>query len=215
MTSVGSRLGQRASKSACFVVPPLFRAASGTNLIEQGENKGNDSFLPNEQSSQGIMHGDNEREVRITRRQTGYQRDETEGVNVKSKSSSGTREQQNRICDESELITKQTNYVTADTTKDSVKVPDTANVNSRIFKSDEDKENTSSGIIFTLDKEIDEMDDWLKRLKEKSLRLKQSQGYGDFENNGHEDIAADHVQRQLDRTYIDKKKMESLKNGVC
>ena len=32
---MGSRLGQRASKSACFVVPPLFRADSGTNLIKQ------------------------------------------------------------------------------------------------------------------------------------------------------------------------------------
>ena len=36
--SVGSRLGQRASKCACLVVPPLFRADSGTNLIKQGEN---------------------------------------------------------------------------------------------------------------------------------------------------------------------------------
>ena len=35
---MGSRLGQRASKSACFVVPPLFRADSGMNLIKQGEN---------------------------------------------------------------------------------------------------------------------------------------------------------------------------------
>ena len=35
---MGSRLGQRASKSACFVVPPLFRADSRTNLIKQGEN---------------------------------------------------------------------------------------------------------------------------------------------------------------------------------
>ena len=35
---MGSRLGQRATKSACFVVPPLFRADSGTNLIKQGEN---------------------------------------------------------------------------------------------------------------------------------------------------------------------------------
>ena len=35
---MGSRKGQRASKSACFVVPPLFRADSGTNLIKQGEN---------------------------------------------------------------------------------------------------------------------------------------------------------------------------------
>ena len=34
--SVGSRLGQRTSKSACFVVPPMFRADSGTNLIKQG-----------------------------------------------------------------------------------------------------------------------------------------------------------------------------------
>ena len=34
--SVGMRLGQLASKSACFVVPPLFRADSGTNLIKQG-----------------------------------------------------------------------------------------------------------------------------------------------------------------------------------
>ena len=34
--SVGSRLGQRTSKSACLVVPPLFRADSGTNLIKQG-----------------------------------------------------------------------------------------------------------------------------------------------------------------------------------
>ena len=33
-----SRLKQRASKSACFVVPPLFRADSGTNLIMHGEN---------------------------------------------------------------------------------------------------------------------------------------------------------------------------------
>ena len=38
MACVGARLGQRASKSACFVVPPLFRADSGTNLIKQGEN---------------------------------------------------------------------------------------------------------------------------------------------------------------------------------
>ena len=35
---MGSRKGQRASKSACFVVPPLFRADSGTNLIKQGKN---------------------------------------------------------------------------------------------------------------------------------------------------------------------------------
>ena len=35
--SVGARLEQRASKSAGFVVPPLFRADSGTNLIKQGE----------------------------------------------------------------------------------------------------------------------------------------------------------------------------------
>ena len=35
---MGSRLGQRASKSACLIVPPLFRADSGTNLIKQGEN---------------------------------------------------------------------------------------------------------------------------------------------------------------------------------
>ena len=34
---MGSRLGQRASKSACVVVPLLFRADSGTNLIKQGE----------------------------------------------------------------------------------------------------------------------------------------------------------------------------------
>ena len=34
----GGRLEQRASKSTCFVVPPLFRADSGTNLIKQGEN---------------------------------------------------------------------------------------------------------------------------------------------------------------------------------
>ena len=36
--SVGSRLGQRASKCACLVVPPLFRADSGTNLIKQWGN---------------------------------------------------------------------------------------------------------------------------------------------------------------------------------
>ena len=35
---MGSRQGQRASKCACLVVPPLFRADSGTNLIKQGEN---------------------------------------------------------------------------------------------------------------------------------------------------------------------------------
>ena len=35
---MGSRLGQRASKGACLVVPTLFRADSGTNLIKQGEN---------------------------------------------------------------------------------------------------------------------------------------------------------------------------------
>ena len=35
---MGSRLEQRASKSACFVVPPLLRADSGTNLIKQGES---------------------------------------------------------------------------------------------------------------------------------------------------------------------------------
>ena len=35
---MGSRLGPRASKSACLVFPPLFRADSGMNLIKQGEN---------------------------------------------------------------------------------------------------------------------------------------------------------------------------------
>ena len=34
---MGSRLGQRASGGACLVVPPLFRADSGTNLIRRGE----------------------------------------------------------------------------------------------------------------------------------------------------------------------------------
>ena len=36
--SVGLRLGQQASKSACLVAPPLFRADLGSNLIKQGEN---------------------------------------------------------------------------------------------------------------------------------------------------------------------------------
>ena len=35
---MGSRLGQRASKGACLVVPLLFQADPGTNLIRQGEN---------------------------------------------------------------------------------------------------------------------------------------------------------------------------------
>ena len=35
---MGSLLGQRASKSACLVVPALFRADSGTNIIEQADN---------------------------------------------------------------------------------------------------------------------------------------------------------------------------------
>ena len=35
---MGSRLGRRASKGACLVVPPLFRADSGANLVKQGEN---------------------------------------------------------------------------------------------------------------------------------------------------------------------------------
>ena len=30
--------GATSIKSACFVVPPLFQADSGTNLIKQGEN---------------------------------------------------------------------------------------------------------------------------------------------------------------------------------
>ena len=33
---MGSRLGKRASKGVCLVVPPLFRADSVTNLIKQG-----------------------------------------------------------------------------------------------------------------------------------------------------------------------------------
>ena len=37
---MGSRLGQRASKSACIMVPPLFRADLGTNLIKQGVGEG-------------------------------------------------------------------------------------------------------------------------------------------------------------------------------
>ena len=35
---MGSRLGQRASKCVCLVVPPLFRADLGTNLFKQGGN---------------------------------------------------------------------------------------------------------------------------------------------------------------------------------
>ena len=38
------RLGQRASKSAYLVVPPLFRADSGTNLIQQGEMSEDDQM---------------------------------------------------------------------------------------------------------------------------------------------------------------------------
>ena len=38
MAQCVSRLGQRASKTACFVVPLLFRADLGTNLIKQGGN---------------------------------------------------------------------------------------------------------------------------------------------------------------------------------
>ena len=45
--SVGSRQGQRASKCACLVVPPLFRADSGTNLIKQGEMSKDDHWLNN------------------------------------------------------------------------------------------------------------------------------------------------------------------------
>ena len=42
----GLRIGPRASKSACLVVPPLFRADLGTNLFKQGENvKGQPSDL--------------------------------------------------------------------------------------------------------------------------------------------------------------------------
>ena len=37
LLSVCSRLGPQASKSARLVVPPLFRADSGTNLIKQEE----------------------------------------------------------------------------------------------------------------------------------------------------------------------------------
>ena len=44
---MGSRLGQRASKSACLVVPPLFRADSGTNLIKQGKMSKDDHWLNN------------------------------------------------------------------------------------------------------------------------------------------------------------------------
>ena len=44
---MGSRQGQQASKSACFVVPPLFRADSGTNLIKQGDKSKYDHWLNN------------------------------------------------------------------------------------------------------------------------------------------------------------------------
>ena len=41
---MGSRLGQRALKSAGLVVPPMFRADSGTNLIKHvGNVKGRPS----------------------------------------------------------------------------------------------------------------------------------------------------------------------------
>ena len=35
---MGPRLGPRASKSACLVVPPWYRVDSGTNLIKQEGN---------------------------------------------------------------------------------------------------------------------------------------------------------------------------------
>ena len=34
---MGLQLGKLASKSACLIVPPLFREYLGTNLIKQGE----------------------------------------------------------------------------------------------------------------------------------------------------------------------------------
>ena len=45
--SVGSRLGQQALKSACLIVPPLFRAVSGTNLFMRGKLSKADHWLNN------------------------------------------------------------------------------------------------------------------------------------------------------------------------
>ena len=93
-----------------------------------------------------------------------YERENQLYVNM-SQRQSGSR-------DDGNTERRHTEYVTVDATEDSLNLKDSSNVNRRKGTGAQ----SNSEMMVTLDKEIQDMDDQLRRLKEKSFKLKRSQG---------------------------------------
>ena len=90
---------------------------------------------------------------------------------MEKQSSVNTSQRQTESREDSNTERKRVEYVTVDATEVSLNLKDSSNVNRRQAEA-----QSNSEMMVTLDKEIHDMDDQLRRLKEKSFKLKRSQG---------------------------------------
>ena len=115
-----------------------------------------------------------------------------------------TSQRQIESREDSNTERKHVEYVTVDATEDSFNLKDSSSVNRR--KGTEAQSNTE--MMVTLDKEIQDMDDQLRRLKEKSFKLKRSQILEKVELQEVKDNGCNRKQLQHEGTYVDERTME-------
>ena len=145
-----------------------------------------------------------ERKEDGVRGRTGFPRSETEQYERENQLSINLSQRQSESRDDGNTERKQVEYVTVDATEDSLNLKDSSNVNRR--KGTEAQSN--SEMMVTLDKEIQDMDDQLRRLKEKSFKLKRSQGIEKVELQENKDNGFNRKQPQHEGTYVDERTME-------
>ena len=165
-----------------------------------------DSFILTEAQYQGTCDkfDKDERKEDGVRGRTGFPRSETEQYERENQLSMNLSQRQSESRDDGNTERKQVEYVTVDATEDSLNLKDSSNVNRR--KGTEAQSN--SKMMVTLDKEIQDMDDQLRRLKEKSFKLKRSQGLEKVELQEDKDNGLYRKQPQHEGTYVDERTME-------
>ena len=145
-----------------------------------------------------------ERKEDGVRGRTGFPRSEAGHYATEKQSSMNTSQTQIESREDSNTERKHVEYVTVDATEDSFNLKDSSSVNRR--KGTEAQSNTE--MMVTLDKEIQDMDDQLRRLKEKSFKLKRSQGLKKVELQEIKDNGFNRKQLQHEGTYVDERTME-------
>ena len=165
-----------------------------------------DSFILTEVQYQGTCDkfDKDERKEDGARGRTGFPRSEAGHYATEKQSSMNTSQRQIESREDSNTERKHVEYVTVDATEDSFNLKDSSNVNHR--KGTEAQSNTE--MMVTLDKEIQDMDDQLRRLKEKSFKLKRSQGLEKVELQEVKDNGFNRKQLQHEGTYVDERTME-------